>query len=287
MILFFESGRLGNQLLQYAVLRSLFPDHRLVFFGLGALRRGFACERTVFVWPDRAAALPARVLRRLLAAMAALRLIGDAREQRRDGRCTLERRAGLLRSIVLVRPAFFQHADYERCIPPTLALQPALLADARRFVDGQLAGTGDVPVFVHMRRGDYVDFPSREAAAALPAEWVLGAMQHLRSAIARPRFFVCSDDLAHAREVLGRCDDVVFCDRGELGDLAVMASCSGGVLSPSTFSWWGAQFARRTLTAAGRQGLFVAPEFWVGHRAGQWYPPGFVFPWLHYLRGRA
>lgn len=280
---FFESGRLGNQLLQYAVLRSRFPAAQLHFFGLDALRRAVACERTRFVPDGGRWHWPVRLLRRALGALATLRLIGVAHEVREGGDCRLELRPGLLRSLVLVRPAWFQHAVFESSIDASLDLDAVVRNAARRYLDDELrARGGDLqPVFVHLRRGDYLSFPDPAAPAALGREWTLAALDELRAHLPHPLWVVCSDDLPYARALLAG-QDAVFCDRGEIGDLAVMSMCQAGILSPSTFSWWAARLARMRLAALGRDGLFLAPRCWVGHRRGEWYPAGFEFPWIHY-----
>jgi hypothetical protein len=281
MIAFFESGRLGNQLLQYAVLRDAFPNHRLLFFGLAALRDGFRCERSSFVTVDPSRRATFGFLRRLFTLLAKARVISEAEERRDGGDCGLVVRHGLLRSLILVRPSYFHHARFERCIPATLAIDPGVQAAARRFVTAHAGGR--TPIFLHVRRGDYLHFPDPEAPAALPASWILRALDHVRALIPRPIVFVCSDDLEWVRQTLASATDAVFCERGELGDLAVMASCAAGVLSPSSFSWWGAFFARRALDATGRTGLFVAPRYWIGHRKREWYPTGYEFSWITYL----
>ncbi len=52
-------------------------------------------------------------------------------------------------------------------------------------------------------------------------------------------------------------------------DLALLATCQAGILSDSSFAFWGAHFAH----ASGLQGPFIAPEFSIGHRTQHWYPP--------------
>ena len=48
-------------------------------------------------------------------------------------------------------------------------------------------------------------------------------------------------------------------------DLALLATCQAGILSASSFAFWGAHSAR----ASGSQGPFIAPEFWIGHGTQQ------------------
>ena len=48
-------------------------------------------------------------------------------------------------------------------------------------------------------------------------------------------------------------------------DLALMSLCSGGVLSNSTFAWWGAFFGQNKLG-------YVAPRYWSGWASEIWNP---------------
>lgn len=282
-VFFFESGRLGNQLLQYAALRSMYPAAQLMFFGLGSLRRAVPVRGVTFGPADIGRASLAGLSRRLLGVLASLRLISVAYEVRDEDVTRFERRAGLFGRWVLVLPSYFQHACFEPLIAPGFDLDPGALADARRFLQEHGAtAPGRTPVFVHLRRGDYLHFPSAEAPAALTREWSLAALDAIRRQLPAARWVVCSDDMAHVREWFAG-DDAVFCERGELGDLAVMSLCHAGLLSPSSFSWWAAWLARQRLAERGETGLFVAPRYWCGHRLGRWYPAGFTFEWIRYL----
>jgi hypothetical protein len=287
MVLFFEAGRLGNQLLQCAVLRGAFPGQRLCFFGLQALQQAAWVERAWFVPHRGRMAKPAAALRWLLDALVALRLVGEAWEQRDGESAVLARRRGLLPGLVRVRLSFFQHAAFEpaveRAVPTSMALRPEVLAEARRWLMEQ--GVNGPALFLHLRRGDYLQFPDPATPAVVDDAWVFESLTELRRTRPGAPVVVCSDDLPYARALLAQHGAVVFCDRGELGDLAVMSLCDGGVLSPSTFSWWAAFFARQRWRAAGATGAaphFIAPRFWVGHRRGAWYPEGFHFPWIDY-----
>jgi hypothetical protein len=281
LVIFFESGRLGNQLLQYAVLRDRFAGQRLLFFGCDSLRAAVQCEQTWFV-PLRARwRLATGLLRRVLERLAAVGLIGEGQERRDGVRCWFDVQRGLVPAIVLVRPSYFLHPAFERSILEVLELDAVALRAAGEFVTQHSAGRP--AVFLHVRRGDYLSFPSPQEAAALSADWILGALGRLRASVPQAMVFACTDDPAWVRGLLAGAADVVHCDRGELGDLAVLATCVGGVLSPSSFSWCGALLAHRTLLAQGRAGIFIAPRYWVGHRRGQWYPAGFEFPWITYL----
>lgn len=283
MLVFFEAGRLGNQLMQYAVLRGAFPGHRLCFFGFDALARVAVLDRTWCVPRDGRRAKPVAALKWLLDAAVALRLVGEAWEARDGEHAVLARRRGLLPGLLRVRISFFQHADFAAEVPTSLVLQPALLDEARRWLDAQRAARPSL--FLHLRRGDYLQFPDPATPAVVDDAWVLATLAALRAGQPGACIVVCSDDLPYARQLLAATEGVVYCDRGEAGDLAVMSLCEGGVLSPSSYSWWAAFLARRRWLAGGSAGAaphFIAPRYWVGHRRGAWYPAGFQFPWIDY-----
>ena len=280
-MIFFESGRLGNQLLQYAVLREAFAGQRLVFFGFDSLRTAVRCKQTWLV-PARRWWRPVVVsLNWVLDRLAAIGLIGMAQEQYEGDACGLAVHPGLLRTLVLVRPSYFHHPVFERSICATLELDAEVTHAADDFVRRHTS-EGRAPVFVHVRRGDYLSFPSPSAPAVLPADWIMGALAELRDSFPHATVFVCSDDPEWARALLGEGNHIVHCNCGEVGDLAVMAACVGGVLSASSFSWCAALLARRALAERGQVGLFIGPRYWIGHRRREWYPAGFVLPWITY-----
>jgi len=280
VVVFFESGRLGNQLLQFVVLRQAFPRQRLVFFGLRSLERAVVPgERVSFVPQTGAMAKPAAFIRWLLLGLARSRLVGEARELRDGTRPRLSVRRGLL-PVTLMHPAHFQHATFERIIAPTFALRTSMQARARAWLHSRTGGAH--ALFVHLRRGDYLSFPSPDAPAVVDDDWLLAALADLRRERPGMPVVLCSDDMRYASALLASEPGVVPCDLDEVDTLAVMSACEGGVLSASSFSWWAAFLARRRLAGEGREGRFIAPRYWVGHRQGRWYPEGFEFSWIEY-----
>lgn len=280
LVVFFESGRLGNQLLQYSVIRNRFSG-RLLFFGGSSLRKAVPCRRTWFV----SRRLPWRALVKAAAwtvdLLTAVGIVGEAREVREGEECRLEVRPGRWKGVLCVRQSFFQHAAFEKDFEAAMEIDGGALREATDFVSARCAGRK--PLFLHVRRGDYLRYPSPESPAALPHEWIEQAVARLRELYPDSVLFICTDDPDWVRQYFVEGEQVVYCNRGELGDLAVMASCEGGVLSPSSYSWCAAFLARKAMAKQGRLGHFLAPRYWIGHRAHQWYPAGFRFPWITYV----
>ena len=153
-----------------------------------------------------------------------------------------------------------------------------MTAAAERFLRERLRGTSTAPLaFVHVRRGDYLTHsvgrkPSGlgwvdgGTPVALPATWYRERMEELRDTLPGVRFLIVGDDPVWAvRELAGR--DTVTSDLDAPADLALLARCDAGILSASSFAWWGAWFARRQ-----SDGPFLAPLHWLGHAVGEWWP---------------
>ena len=279
MIVFLESGRLGNQLFQYAALRTLARrDERVVLAGFDQLRAVFGNLDATFPVPSRIVAMRAcAVLRGVVERLAAAtRIVPVVVEDAATGRP--RRISGLLPGPTIVRNGWFQSPSaFDRAVVDRLRLRDGLAAAAAVLLD-DLRRQGHRPVFVHVRRGDYLHFPSPEHPAVLPDDWYRERMTQMRARLPDAFFLLFSEDVAHLREAFG--DDggrMVRDDAPEIA-FAIMCGCDAGILSASSFTWWAAYFAQRR----GAGGPFVAPEFWCGHRRGEWYPAGIAADFLTY-----
>lgn len=267
MILFLENGRLGNQLFQYAALKTLFPKERAVIFGCRDLFDLFdginavSCGRSKFTL---------RFAQYVADEFFLLRLGGHSKEARfsdsEEVTATLTHKRGLLRSVCRLSGFFQGEGWFSGAIADRLTLKRSL-DDAAKSVISREAGSR-TPLFVHIRLGDYLSWPSPEAPAVLPASWYLTCIAELRRRHADPCFIVLSDDLPSARRMLGNVADACFLPADTKETFAIMANCQGGVLSASSFSWWAARFAR----CRSPRGSFLAPLFWLGFRTGTWLP---------------
>lgn len=113
-------------------------------------------------------------------------------------------------------------------------------------------------VSLHMRRGDFaIEVPKW----VLPHDYYARAIQEMRARIAKPTFFVFSDDLPFAREFAAAQRDCVLVDHNDSEtaheDLRLMSSCHHHIIANSTFSWWGAWLNPRP------DRTVIAPRKWV------------------------
>ena len=115
--------------------------------------------------------------------------------------------------------------------------------------------------FVHVRRGDYLEFPSKEHPAALPLAWYLDQIRAVRQATPQTRFLIFSDDAAYCRQNFEELENSEIVEMDAAGSFAAMSLCDAGILSPSSLSWWSARIASNIAP-----GPFIAPSFWF------WWP---------------
>lgn len=282
MIIFFENGRVGNQLFQYCALRKLQKNGALYLVGMKSLK-------SMFDSVDSAGATSLeKIFERLISLMGIkvvggglakrLRLIGFIKAQSGLPEPKIVLKKGLFRNVFFCDTSFFQSEEsVGESIAGKLQLKPQLLMQATN-VFMTFPKDRTETFFVHIRRGDYICWPSKDAPAVLPSKWYLKQMDQIRSEYVRPFFVVVSDDGPYVDEMFASYDDVYISHESEEVDFALMSLCDGGgILSASSFSWWAAYFARRN---GARH--FIAPQYWAGHRQGDWVPINIKTSWLTY-----
>jgi len=229
-------GRLGNNLFQYAAMVAAAARARrpVLLMDFSRLEAGATSRRLARLDFVRLG-LPGVIFPPLLNRMvlkASGRLACECRLlpvlEDRDSPAVEQ---GLARSALL--SGYFQHA----------ALVERHAARLRETIWRRLSGFAQPPagpesVAVHIRRGDYLNHPSRMVCGQ---EYFLCAMARLREALGHPRFHVFSDDPGWCRAHLSGADVEMVNSKGPgdaLADLAAMAGCRHQIISNSSFSWW-------------------------------------------------
>jgi hypothetical protein len=151
--------------------------------------------------------------------------------------------------------------------PEQLEKAARVLAEAR----------GRAPIFVHLRRGDYERFVVGDGIRPLlPGSFYQKSLDWVRSRVPDAHVFLLGDSPEWARELFGHLPHKSVSPLGPLEDLALMSLCQGGVISNSTFAWWGAALCSR-------EAPVVAPRYWLGWPARLWWPASIETPWITYL----
>jgi hypothetical protein len=273
MIVMVESGRLGNQIFQYVALSSARrKNERLVLIGFEELRQTFSGLEATFIPMKGTPLIHLMSLPYESLSAKEYRWL-DFIKELPDGSIVRTRRHAI------ATPSWFQ-TGYATSLPAFARMsvkephqiKAARILEEAGFTCGQVA-------FVHVRGGDYRTWPSPEAPAILEPDWYLGAIREFKLTYPKLPFILLGDDEELIGSLSASVPGAVVPDADAPTSLAIMEMCRGGVMSASSFAFWGAALAHRNFP----DGLFLAPKFWIGHRTGVWFPRPLLAPMITYL----
>lgn len=281
MIFILETGSLGNQLFQYNSIKHLFPGRKYIFCGFDKVHS--VCDSNQFVLSRKTfrSKLLFQVFYKLLVLSKLLRLFNVYQEFSSEANYTYKIQKGLFGFALIIHNAFFQHKQIFPFLAPSPIVNRSLLLEADEILSAlNITPTRQNLFFIHIRRGDYLTWPSAEMPAAVTENWLLMAVEYVQSRYSNSLFIVLGNDSVYNQYLSSMVENSISLHYSESIDFALMSLCVGGILSPSTYSWWASFYARQQINSTN---LFVAPRFWAGHRKGSWYPQHFYSDWLTYI----
>lgn len=285
LVIVCESGRLGNQLFQYAAIRKVAPKAKVLNVGMQSLVNWLQEIEVVedFFVRKLLLAMVKSIGRRLLFGMAGKgRLLSLITEAYVANQCVISCEKGFISGIAVLSGYFQDEHTLDTVSRESLSIDSTILDEAKTWIDSQVLMPSMHQYFVHVRRGDYVSWPSRENPAVLSFSWYKAQIERIRVLDNSAQFLVFSDDVPYVEEFFGGFSDIFISRGSEERDLAAMSLChGGGVLSASSFAWWGSYYSMTNNPEA----LFIAPRFWCNWRECQWYPLSIETSWLHYVEG--
>lgn len=280
MIIKFESGFLGNQLFQYCGIKKYFPKHKLVFFGFSDLKS--LCNIfDVFFINFNQDLLYNKLIRRLLFFLSDIKIIGKITETHCLNKYIINVHKGLFWNIFLAKELYFQHEKFVNRIssPPTIRLNHIKRA-------GQWIEKKNIfykrynLIFVHIRRGDYLFWPDVKYPAFIDLDSYKRNIERIKRKVKKPLFIIIGDDPLYLKKAFQESNELIISENSIELDFSIMTLCSHGVLSASSFSWWGAFYARDKRK---ENNIFLAPRYWAGHRIKKWIPLYFNTDWITYI----
>jgi hypothetical protein len=128
-------------------------------------------------------------------------------------------------------------------------------------------------VGIHVRRGDYLKPPISDVLPVQPLSYYQEALRLVRKDTTE--FYIFSDDLEWCKEqeIFQQLPEKTFVEEpNELKALALMTTCSGGMIcANSSFSWWGA-----FLGAYKHRKPVIVPKNWFKGGVGTLFPPEWI-----------
>ena len=129
------------------------------------------------------------------------------------------------------------------------------------------AARGEIPISIHVRRGDYVTNPLTNAYHGVCGSgYYRAAWREMLQKVSAanggtvPHYFVFSDDMAWSRENIKPAGAITYVEHDGIVDyerMTLMSCCHHHIISNSTFAWWGAWLNPRL------NKVVIAPKRWI------------------------
>lgn len=128
-------------------------------------------------------------------------------------------------------------------------------------------------VFVHVRRGDYLNPEFRDAfSRSCPVEYYEEGISLIQKNLPDARFFVFSDDIEWVRNSI-RIPNATYVDwnkgKDSYLDMYLMSNCKGAIIANSSFSFWGAVLGEK------KQNV-IKPKKWIGNEIPTIFPEEWI-----------
>jgi hypothetical protein len=164
---------------------------------------------------------------------------------------------GILPFLRYVSSDFFQSETFfDRTVLSELHIKEKYIAEARQFVSS--VPKNYEKVFVHIRRGDYLkESFEGERGIDLPKSYFNKAINIIKKEIDAPFFIFLSDDTSYVESCFKEVKPKIISKNSREVDLAIMTICEAGIISNSSYSWWGAYLMRI-------RRKIIAPKYWYG-----------------------
>jgi hypothetical protein len=261
MIIFFSDGKLGNQLFQYAFLKTIAKkDEKIIATNMDNLLEVMDCNDEHFKnfsLGKYRKFIVNRFIRKILVFLTKLKLIGYIKQDRNETSAlpSYTEKKGIF-PITFVDQDFFQSEKFFDPEKFHIDIKQKYMDIARNIVEK--IDSGFTRIFVHVRRGDYLfEKYLDEVGIDLPRSYFTKAMEAIKKEVENPFFIFLSDDPGFV-ECCFQDEKNKYVSRNDMGvDLALMTLCEYGIVSNSSFSWWGAYLMQNRKKV-------IFPNYWYG-----------------------
>lgn len=260
MMFFISDGRLGNQAFQYAFLNSIAGSGEKIFcVNMTQFARYFDYKNVNFVFLSHSKLrlfLYSKVLPRVLNFFVSVRVLGCIEQKRINTipQPEVHKIKGML-PFTFVKTGFFQTEAFFKGSKIGFKLKKQYEIKAKNVLQRL---PKQEKVFIHIRRGDYLSETFEgEAGIELPRQYFIDGIREIEITVKNPFYIFLTDDPSYVHNSFADIQNKFVSEEDLATDLAIMSLCRYGVVSNSSFSWWGAYLAEE-------KRVMIFPRYWYG-----------------------
>ena len=285
MILYFENSHgIGNTIIELSVICTLYPHKKIIFFSCSKENLPISKSNIKLIKYKRTFLnrILIKIIKYLFLTLSKVKIFSLIYEELKINKKKIILRKGLINHIILV--AYSNHFQIPEYLDNSKLILNKVLCDD--VIQRELQNKNYIKVnwdnacFIHVRRGDYLFWPSDTNPAILNLSWYKKAIERIKKKHKINKFIVFTNDFFYVKDTFGDDKDIIIFHENPIVDLLVMSKCRHGILSASSFSWLAAKISRNRYK---NQQFFLAPKYWAGHRSKVWYPHEFKFDWINYF----
>lgn len=273
MIIIIENGQFGNQLFQFNYLIKISKGkEKIIFFGFDSLAK-FIKKNKNFIFIKKKNMLTKLIIKLkflILPFFKKIRLIKTIFANEHEN---ILIKNGIFNNLILVNGYF----EDENLIDKKFIKYFKKLEEdnnAQKFLNKQKKNKNQKIFFIHIRLKDNLIGTDKNYPSVLPLKWFLDTKKKLKKKYRNSKFIFLSDDLKFLKKNLKK-NEIYINNTNPFYNFFIMKHCDGGILSPSTFSWWAAYLSSKN--------NFFAPKYWHGHRKKKQDPIKFKSSFLKYI----
>ena len=267
MKLFLADGRLGNQIFQYVFLKTIQRDNeQIITSGFEDLKEVFEIDDIVNLnkknkWLRRVVFRICRPIFNFISDKGVISSISvdheDVLKKYKRESITFTKNKGLFSFITFVKPGFFQSEKFfDSGIANNLKIKDKYVEEANNELE--VIQNNRHKVFVHIRRGDYMDYYICGKGALLPISYFKKQIEWFLNNKNNCFFIFLSDEPDFINKEFEYIDNkIISIDNTTGTDMAIMTLCNSAILSPSSFGWWGSYLMND-------RSVVFSPKYWQG-----------------------
>ncbi len=263
MIILIENGRLGNQLFQLNyVFKIRKPNEFIILIGFNSIKKILKKNFFIIFMPNFLFLNNILIKYRyyIIKLIKILKLNTIIYEQKNERIIT---KYGFISNLCLVTGFFQNHQFISSKFIQWICRDTVFEKIAKKKILDIKKKYNKI-IFIHYRARDFINWPNKNYPAILPRKWIKKCLKMIYKN--NKKILIFTDDISYFKKKIRLKQEVVHYN--ELVDFFIMINSDGGIISPSTFSWWASYLNK----LENKDNLILAPKYWAGHMRKKTFP---------------